>query len=257
MMKRDTARLTLRDTCAAARSTLFALEPGFANFFKSMPHWDSHGMLLVRCVTQHGLLSTPHPQQRRPIVSTNCCTSSHFRMSYSSPTPGPNWGFEGVSQPAPLPPTNFTCLLAPVALAGDGVVAVYCCDPASWLGSICVQRAPSSVGCLWPVDFPPPVSEHFWACGGLGEPPPVRGHARPNLFSRTDAGVRSRPATPSPPQRLIARCLGEASGGKFGRGTFWPLRGAATHRSGTVSAASWGRRCRGAGAQRGAQSGLG
>ena len=163
-MKRDTARLTLRDTRAAARSTLFALEPGFANFFfSSMPHWDSHGMLLVRCVTQHGLLSTPHPQQRRPIVSTNCCTSSHFRMSYSSPTPAPNWDFEGVSQPAPLPSTNFTCLLAPVALAGDSVVAVYCCDPASWLGSICVQHAPSSVGCLWPVDFPPPVSEHGWS----------------------------------------------------------------------------------------------
>ena len=125
-------------------------------------------MLLVRCVTQHGLLSTPHPQQRRPIVSTNCCTSSHFRMSYSSPTPGPNWGFEGVSQPPPLPPTNFTCLLAPVALAGDGVVAVYCCDPASWLGSIWFSVPPQ----VWDV-YGPWISPHrsastVGACGDWG-----------------------------------------------------------------------------------------
>ena len=152
-----------------------------------------------------------HPTAVAPAV---VCAPLMFPISrsHSSPRPTPNWASRGCPSLPPLPPTNFTCLLAPVALAGDGVVAVYCCDPASWLGSICVQHAPSSLGCVRPVDFAPPVSEHDRGLRWAGEPPPVRGHTRPNLFSRTDAGVRSRPATLPPLQRLIARRLGGRRG---------------------------------------------
>ena len=242
----------------------------YCGITRAPPNLPSHGQHGPRVLTHSALPGLqwpvgPCPQPSPPgghptaVAPAVVCAPLMFPISrsHSSPRPTPNWASRGCPSLPPLPPTNFTCLLAPVALAGDGVVAVYCCDPASWLGSICVQHAPSSLGCVRPVDFAPPVSEHDRGLRWVGEPPPGRGHARPNLFSRTDAGVRSRPATPSPPQRLIARCLGEASGGNFGRGTFRPVRGAATHRSGTVSAASWGRGCGGARARRGAQSGLG
>ena len=148
----------------------------YCGITRAPPNLPSHGQHGPRVLTHSALPGLqwpvgPCPQPSPPgghptaVAPAVVCAPLMFPISrsHSSPRPTPNWASGGCPGLPPLPPTNFTCLLAPVALAGDGVVAVYCCDPASWLGSVCVQHAPSSVGCVWPVGSSPPVSDQVGA----------------------------------------------------------------------------------------------